>query len=438
MSIGTVVRNSAWIGVAQILNFAFPLLTLPVAARAFGPGTYGLIASLTAIMSYAGLVVTFGFHLTGPRLVARTPDDPEALSEAFSTVYLGQILFAGVAVLVGSAALLAFGGAPGRTPLGSVLLLAVVASALTPMWVFVGLQSVGELVPWQLVLRAAAAIVIVASVRREADALLYVSVNTASTVAVCAAALIRLRRRGIVVRRVALGRVLESIKGAGRLFLSSAAISLYTTSNLVVVGLVLGPVAAGYFALADRVRAAVISLFDPVSQALYPYLCSTAASASRDQNKRVFFRGLVVLSVLAAAALFFASPLIASVLGGERFAHSVPLLQVLSLTPVLICLSNILGIQTMLPDDMERELSWIVTGAGLIGIPLLVAMTVAFGQVGAAWSYVIVETGVTLAMAIVVRRRHALLSLFFRPAGERAAESIKAVDGIKESTCTIG
>jgi O-antigen/teichoic acid export membrane protein len=408
-----------WIGVVQILNFAIPLFTLPIASRAFGPGTYGLIASLTAMAAYAGLCITFGFHLTGPRLVARTPPDAPALSLAFSTIFLGQVAFAVLAFAIGVPALVLIAHHAGAAPILAIVVLAgVVASALTPMWMFVGLQSVRSIVLSQLAMRAGAAVLIVALVRQEGDALLFVVANAVSAVLSCGAALLILHRRGIVIRPVAPAAIARAIAAAGRLFVSAVAINLYTTTNLVVVSLMLGPVAAGYFALADRVRGAVVGLFEPVSQSLYPYLCGSDPTADREHNRRLFFRAIVVLSLLAVLVLYGLSPLIAAVLGGERFARSVPLLQILSLTPLLICLSNILGIQTMLPDNMERQLSRIVTVAGVLGIPLLAGATSLFGLAGAAWSYVIVEAGVTLAMALCVARRRSLAALFFRPASE--------------------
>ena len=423
MSLAKIAKNSAWIGVVQILNFAFPLLTLPIAARAFGPGTYGLIASLNATAAYAGLFITFGFNMTGPRLVARTPADPRDLSGAFSTIYWGQLAFAVVGALVALAIVAIWGSDTRMMALAVVVLIGVVASALTPIWMFAGLQAMRDLVIPQLAFRAIAAALIVTLIRREGDALLFVAINAAAMVACCLSALFVLRRRGIGLRPTPRASVWGAIRGTWQLFVSTMAVNLYTGTNVIVVGLMLGPASAGYFALADRVRGAVIGLFDPVSQSLYPYLCATEPSASREQHQRLFFRALLALSVLASIALFLGAPLIAAFLGGERFTHSVPLLQILSVTPVLICLSNLLGIQTMLPNDMERELSRITVAAGLSGVVLLVGSTFLFGLPGAAWSYVAVEAGVTLAMAICVRNRRPLLGLFFRPAHKANAAS---------------
>lgn len=419
LSIATVAKNSAWVGVVQILNFAFPLLTLPVAARAFGPGAYGLIASLNASAAYAGLLITFGYNMTGPRLIARTSADPEALSRAFSTIYLGQLALAAIALLAGTAVALWSGDGSNLT-LELVILIGVVAAAMTPTWMFAGLQTMRDMVLPQLLLRAVAAVLIVSLIRRQSDALLYVGINSGVMVLGCLVALFILRRRGIGLRKTPAAEIWQAARGTVRLFVSSMAVNLYTGTNVIVVGMLLGPVAAGYFALADRVRGAAVGLFDPLSQSLYPYLCSVEPSASRDQHQRLFFRTLLASSVLATLALYWGSPLIALFLGGERFAHSVPLLRILSLTPVLICLSNLLGIQTMLPKNMERELSVISGLAGVGGVLLLLASTTTFGLPGAAWSYVAVEAGVTLAMAACVRRRQPLLSLFLQPAAKAA------------------
>jgi PST family polysaccharide transporter len=422
VNIATIARNSAWIGLVQILNLALPILTVPVVSRAFGPGTYGLITSLSAVAGYAGLIITFGFHLTGPRAIARTSPEPAHLSEVFSTIYLAQIMLAGLAVVAILALLPFFGFGARASFVGAVLIASVVFSSLTPIWMFIGLQSMGEIALSQFFIRIVGAALIFVFVRQEGDVLLYVTINASVALLGCVCSLIILRRRGIKLRRVAYADVLNTIRSAGRLFLSSVAMNLYTATNIVVVELLLGPVAAGYFGLADRVRGAAVGVFEPVSQALYPYLCGPNGSGEgmhsdnvRAENRRTFFRAMIALSLLASVLLYFASPLVADFLGGERFAKSVPLLKILSVTPLVICLSSLLSFQTMLPANQERELARIVVTAGLCGVPLIVLAIKVAGLEGAAWSYVILEAGILVAMAVTVSRRQSIKALLFRP-----------------------
>ncbi len=71
--------------------------------------------------------------------------------------------------------------------------------------------------------------------------------------------------------------------------------------------------------------------------------------------------------------LFFVSPMPPSILGGEKFEAAA--LKVLSAPPLLICLTNPLGFQVMMPLDMEAELSLIIVCAASFGLPLMILMS---------------------------------------------------------------
>ena len=58
------------------------------------------------------------------------------------------------------------------------------------------------------------------------------------------------------------------VRRASRLFISAVSINLYTTTTTLVVAFILGPVAAGAFALANRLRAAAAAVIGPLTQAV--------------------------------------------------------------------------------------------------------------------------------------------------------------------------
>lgn len=109
--------------------------------------------------------------------------------------------------------------------------------------------------------------------------------------------------------------------------------------------------------------------------------------------------------VVMGALVFFLSPfLVRMVLGGE-FAAAVPILRILALLPPLIALSNVFGIQWMLPLGMDRAFNTIIVLAGLINLGLAVVFAPLFGGVGMAWAVVSAEIFVTGGIYILLRLR---------------------------------
>jgi len=68
----------------------------------------------------------------------------------------------------------------------------------------------------------------------------------------------------------------------------------------------------------------------------------------------------------------------------------------------------------MLPLHMDREYTWVVTSAALLGITGGFLLTHQLGPPGAAFATLVSETYVTVAFAIIVQRQTNIMSLFLK------------------------
>src|SRR5262249_43078577 len=75
-----IIKNAAWLSLVQVLNYTFPLVTLFVVTRAFGPHIFGIVSTLRAYGIYVGVAANYGLSVTGPRSIARLRGDPQLLS----------------------------------------------------------------------------------------------------------------------------------------------------------------------------------------------------------------------------------------------------------------------------------------------------------------------------------------------------------------------
>src|SRR5262249_51221189 len=149
---------------------------------------------------------------------------------------------------------------------------------------------------------------------------------------------------------------------------------------------VLGPAAAGAFALADRLTQAASGVIGPVITAIYPFVCRISGRVETPEDshtKRTFFQGVVVLAAINSAILFTCAPMLISFIGGEEFGDAVVVLRVMALLPLVVALSNILGIQTMLPLHMDRQVTAILTTAAILGVAGIFISSPLFGLIGA-------------------------------------------------------
>jgi PST family polysaccharide transporter len=161
----------------------------------------------------------------------------------------------------------------------------------------------------------------------------------------------------------------------------------------------------GYFAAADKIIQAVKGLYQPISQSIYPLI---GKKIKDDKQAGLMFikkiswligSGMFIISVL----LFSFSETIITLLLGVEYKASVLLLQIMSVLPFTIAMSNILGIQIMLNLGFKKAFSRILLVAALLGVGLTLVTVPTFQELGSAITMVIIELFVSIVMYIFLK-----------------------------------
>lgn len=415
-SLRRVVANASWLTLNQALAYLLPLVTTPILTRGFGPDVYGIYSTGLAYGAYVALLVTYGFNYYGPRAVALGRADRHAVQRIYAAVLTVQAALALVGLAV-CAAVLVLAHLDRLVVIVDVVLVAQAAvTAATPLWLFVGLERLRPVALAQVAARLALFAATVALVRHPADLLPLAAAMLAITAGTLLYTLHKARQtigRTFPLRRSAVREVLA--EGAP-FFWSSVAVSAYASSVIVIVAAVLGPAAAGYFALADKLRVAAVSLTQPLTQAAYP-LFNTMAQAGARRAGDLTVRRLFVAAMLAAGgasslAMFCFAGEIIRLLGGHAFGPTVILLRIMAPVPLVIGLSNILGRQTLIPWGHVRLFTAITFVAAVFGVLTIAGFLYALGLTGAAWAVLVVESFVAAALAAGAWRKGLLRHAF--------------------------
>ncbi|MBC7101555.1 MAG: oligosaccharide flippase family protein, partial [Methanobacteriales archaeon] len=184
------------------------------------------------------------------------------------------------------------------------------------------------------------------------------------------------------------------------LFISTLAISLYTTSNRFILGLLVDNATLGYYAVAEDITRALQGLVSPIGQAIYPYF-SRIQAEDRERAKTELKKILILISVLTfifSIILVFLAPFIVMILAGPSYKESILLLQILIFIVFLVGVSNVLGIQGLVSFGYKEKFTRILITAGIIHIIMLIILTLILSTIGAAIAVVITELIVCILM----------------------------------------
>jgi O-antigen/teichoic acid export membrane protein len=197
------------------------------------------------------------------------------------------------------------------------------------------------------------------------------------------------------------------LKSGAKIFISTGAINLYTQSNILILSALTGSAQIGLYYGAERIRRAVQSLIGPAGVALFPRI-NNLMTHDRSAAKNMMMRMLLIqggFTFLTSLTMFFVAPWGVPLVLGKDYIDAIAVVQWLSPLPFVIGISNVLGINIMLPLDMKNEFSVIVTVSAIINFLAMVALCPSLGAVGAAMSQLISEMFVTTTMAGVLYLR---------------------------------
>ena len=184
LDLRAIINNAGWLALVQIVNYTFPLVTVLVVTRAFGPHTFGIVSTLSAYGLCAAVVTNYGLSVTGPRSIARLRADAQLLSKTISAFLATQFLTGMAAAIIFCAALPLIPDVREYKLVGLVVLIQMFATAAAPQWVYVGLEHPRDFALNQFVFRGLATILTVLLVRSPDDLLLYVSLNCSAAAAI--------------------------------------------------------------------------------------------------------------------------------------------------------------------------------------------------------------------------------------------------------------
>jgi len=391
----------------QMVQYLLPLITFPYLTRVLGPANFGKVAFAVAFITYFQLITDYGFNLSATREISINRDDPDRVSHIYSSVMATKTILMCITFTAMVLIVVAVGRFRADLPLYIFTYGLVVGNLLFPVWFFQGVERMRYISILRIVSSLIYTALIFIIVRSPSDYIYVPLITSAGYIAVGVySQRIVTREFGVEFTLPGIDDIRRQFREGWHLFISTLAISLYTTSNRFILGLLTGPAVVGYYAVAEDITRALQGLVSPISQAIYPYFARVHSEDRRrarlELRKMLIIMGVLtfILSVLIALL----APLIIGILAGPRYSESIPLLQILVFIIFAIGVNNILGIQGLVSFGYKEKFTWIVMGAGVLHLGLLLGLVFLAGSGGAAVAVVLTEIIIGVVEYIILKR----------------------------------
>lgn len=402
-----LLSNFFSLSILQGLNYLLPLLTFPYLVRVLGVEYFGFLAFVTATISYFQVITDYGFNLTATRDISIHREDKAKLAEIFSSVMTIKILFMILSFILLSILLFSFDIFTKNRLVYFLTFGTVIGQVLFPVWFFQGIQRMKYVTYLNILAKAIFTVAIFLFVKKQSDFMLVPVLNSLGfIVAGIWSLLIVVNKFSISFEFQTFETIKTYLKDGWYVFLSQFKITLFSQSNIVILGLLTNNIAVGYYSAAEKLMRALAMLQTPITGALFPYMAKeikTNKLVAIKKLKKIISIGTLIYSFLIIVVFIYAKEII-TLIYTIKMIESANVLRIIVIIPLTIFLNNIYGTQIMLNTGKEREFFNVLLIGAIVNLILCPILSYKYSYIGTAVSLLIVEVYIMIGMYVYVKK----------------------------------
>ena len=415
----SIKRNYLYNLLYQIFALLTPLVVTPYISRVLGSAGIGQYSFTYSISTYFVLVAAFGFGYYAQREIARAQGDKHQQSVVFFEIIIARSASVFISLFI--YVLLLFTGVYEKVyePLMWIMAINVISPLFDVAFVFQGNEEFGIIAIRNIIIRVLGVALVLIFVKNESHVWLYALCQSLILIVSNLSLWPNLRK---VITRVPFRelRIKRHFCPTLRLFIPTVAISVYTMFDKTLIGLLvpgetsvdgvekkISDIENGYYDQAEKLVKMAMTVLTSLGTVMIPRNSQAIAAGDLDQFKSninkairfVFFLGVPLLFGIAAVSFNFSPWFFGN--GYEKVPY---LMMVLSPLVLIIGLSNVLGIQYLLPQKEDKKYTIAIVSGALLNLALNLVFIPFFWSYGACIATIIAELLVTSLMFVFARK----------------------------------
>ena len=403
-----VFENIAALATIKGLEYLLAFITFPYLTRVLQVEMFGTVVFAQGLINYFTLFTDYGFNLLGPKEIAQN-DDVAKRGKVFAKIFFAKLLLLLIAIAVFTAGILCLNlYLKIDVLLYAVVFFTVIGNVIFPIWFFQGIQQMRYITLVNVIARFCSIAGIFYFVKQPQDyilAALFQSI-VPLVAGICSWAVL-IKSFPEVLCLPTMKEIIGTLKDGWSIFASTVAINLYTASNVVFLGFLTNTVTVGYFSGAKKIIDNITQLISPISQAVYPHISKLVTQSSKEV-KPFLEKVLLILgggTFIGSVFIFIFADFIVKILLGNGYEQSVLLLRIMAFLPFIIAMSNVFGIQIMLPFGMQSTFSRILICAAALNTCMVLPLIYFWQDIGVSISIVATECFVTTVMYLAIKKQ---------------------------------
>lgn len=307
-------KNIFSLVILQFSNYIAPLLVLPYLGRVLGIEGFGYVAIILSLCGILNLVIDYGFNNSAVPYIAKNISDKIKVNKIITSVLcvrLSLVLFVTV-VLVSLKDTIEIIHL--NNELIFYIFLTLLGQSLQAIYLFQGIEKMKLMTYAIMSSKLIYLIMVFVLVSNENDVNDVILSLGLSSLLGGVVSFLLVFKQGYSFYKVSVSEVFFQVKSSFPFFISRAAVTIYTSASVFIVGSLSGKLQAGYYGSSEKLFQAAQSATLPIISALYPYLV-------KNKDYKFFFKLVFsmffLIMLVSLLCIYFSSGLLLLIFGEE-------------------------------------------------------------------------------------------------------------------------
>lgn len=379
--------------ILSMSTFIFPLITFPYVSRILLPEGTGKVSFATSLVSYFLILTQLGIPKYGIRACAKVRDDHEELTRTAQELLIINLImtvFTYIAFFIVLAVVPRF---QEDKPLYVIVSLSILFNTIGMEWLYKALEKYTYITVRSVIFKFVAILAMFALVHTKEDYVIYGGISILASSFSNIFNFFHVHKY-ISMKPVGNYNLKRHWKPVVVFFAMSCATTIYTHLDTVMLGFMKTDADVGYYNAAVKIKTILVSIVTSLGTVLLPRVSYYVQNGQKEAFARITKKALNFVFLLASPLvvyfILFAKQGI-YFLSGTAYAGSIAPMQLIMPTLLLIGLSNITGIQILVPTGREIIVLYSEIAGAIVDIIINALLIPGMASAGAAIGTLVAE-----------------------------------------------
>ena len=389
-----------------VSGILFPLITFPYVSRVLGAEGIGKISFATSIITYFALVAQLGIPTYGIRICAQIRDNKTKLTKTVQELIIINFIMTIMSFLVFILLLTNVSRIQDEKILFFILSSTLIFNLIGMDWLYRSLEKYTYITVVSLFFKIFAIMLMFIFVNDKSDYTIYGGITIFAVSASNILNFINSRKYVDIFKIQNNYDLKRHLKPIMVFFSLSCATTIYTNLDTVLLGFFKDDSAVGYYSTAVRIKSLLLSVVTSLGVVLLPRLSYYVQQNNEEEFIRLTrkaFQFILIMSLSVTIYFILYAREGIFLLAGSSFENSILPMQIIMPTVILIGITNLLGIQILVPLGKEKYVLFSVIIGAVTSLSLNLILIPKFSYIGTAISNLVAETTVLIAQVYYLR-----------------------------------